>query len=464
MLTIVHPSGSAGTDSSVLGALRARIAGQVLTAGDAGYDQARAVWNGMIDRRPAAVVQPAGVADIQRAVLAARELGLPLSVKSGGHNVAGHAVQEGGLLLDLSSMRAVDVDAAARTARVQGGATWADFDGATAPHGLATTGGAISTTGVAGLTLGGGVGWLVGKHGMSIDNLLAVELVTADGETIVASAEQHPDLFWALRGGGGNFGIATALTFRLHPLEMVLAGMVAFPAEQARDVLTFYREFTANAPDELTIYCSLMGEPQSGARIAGMAICWSGDLAEGERVIAPLLAFGSPILQMVGPMPYAAWQSANNPLFPHGRRYYWKGTLASTLSDATLEAMASHTESTSLPWVNATIEFYAGAMNRVDPAETAFPHRTARYQILSIGAWDDPADDDAGKAWARGLHQATAADGLGASFLNFVAEDGAGGADRIRAGYGGNWNRLTAIKRRYDPGNLFRANNNIAPA
>jgi FAD/FMN-containing dehydrogenase len=366
-------------------------------------------------------------------------------------------------MLDMSSMSAVRVDPSQRVARVAGGAGWVDVDRAAGAFGLATTGGAISTTGVAGLTLGGGVGWLVGHYGMSIDNLLSVELVTADGEKIRASTDEHPDLFWALRGGGGNFGVATAFEFRLHVLPRVLAGMVAYPATKVREILAFYREFTEDAPDELTAYLSTMVDPESGEPIVALAMCWSGEMTEGERVLGQFDRLGEPLVRMIGPMPYADWQSANDPLFPHGRRYYWKGNLLRSLSDPVLDAIAERGWDPALPWISATIECYAGAMNRVDPTATAYPHREARYQLLSIGAWDDPADDARGTAWARELHAAAEPSALNGSFLNFVALDTDDRAARVAAGYGANWERLVAVKRRYDPANLFRANNNVDP-
>ena len=280
---------------------------------------------------------------------------MPVAIKGGGHNVAGLAVSDGGLMLDLGAMRAVRVDPRARTARVQGGALWADVDRETAAFGLATTGGAISDTGVGGLTLGGGVGWLVGKHGMTVDNLRAVDLVTVDGGFVTASAEEHPDLYWALRGGGGNFGVATSFEFELHPQGDVLAGSVAYPIERAHDMLAFYREFTASTPEELAVYAQIATNAGLGMRVAGMAVCWSGDLAEGERVLEPLRRFGTLLIETIQPMPYPAWQRAWDLKYPHGRRYYWKGTLVADLPDPMLDAIVEHAADPSLPWLNATI-------------------------------------------------------------------------------------------------------------
>jgi FAD/FMN-containing dehydrogenase len=442
---------------------RQALAGGVLVPGDAGYEAARSVWNGMIDKRPALITRPRGAADVQRAVAFARERGLPLSIKGGGHNVGGLALVDDGVTLDMSGMRGVWVDPAARTARAQGGALWSDVDRETAAFGLATTGGVISSTGVGGLTLGGGVGWLVGKHGLTVDNLVAVNLVTADGEQVRASATEHPDLYWAVRGGGGNFGVATSFEFRLHPQGDVLAGAIGYRMVQARDVLEFYREFTAKCPEELTVYCTLLRDRDSGCRIVAFVLCWPGDLDEGARVLAPLRHFGTPLFDKIGRMPYAVWQGALDVKWPHGRRYYWKGNLLRDLPDDLLDAAVEFGAAPPIRWGQILIEFYAGAMNRVATSETAFAHRDARYQFVMVGASDDPADDATSVAWARELHARTERHALNGAFLNFNAVDGGDRLDRVRGAYGPNWERLVAVKRRYDPTNFFRVNNNIAP-
>jgi FAD/FMN-containing dehydrogenase len=443
--------------------LREQLGGAVHRPGEAGYAAAASLWNGMIDLRPSLIVQPAGVSDVMRAIAFAREHGLEISIKGGGHNVAGYASTDGGLMLDLERMRGVRVDPAARTARAGGGSRWADFDRETGAFGLATTGGVISTTGVAGLTLGGGVGWLVGKHGLASDNLLSVDIVTAGGELVTASADSHPDLFWALRGGGGNFGVATSFEFQLHPQQMVYAGMVAHPPERARDVLAFYRELADNAPDELGLYCGVMPEPEHGQRVAAIPFCWTGDMNRADEAIKPLLEFGSPVMVMAGPMPYAAWNGGNDVLFPHGRRYYWKSAMMRELDDAVLDAIVAFAAAPPLPLLNVTVECYTGEMNRRDPDATAFPHRDARYQVVIIGAWDDPAQEEIARQWARDLHAAIAPYAKEGDFLNFVAIDGNNRQDRIRAGYGRHWDRLVEVKRRYDPDNVFHRNNTITP-
>ncbi|MBA2597968.1 MAG: FAD-binding oxidoreductase [Chloroflexia bacterium] len=460
---IAEQQNQAAIDPEVLQEFRELVGGNVILPGDETYDAARRVWNGMIDKRPELIVRARGVADIRQTVTFARENGLSLTIKGGGHNVAGHAVSDGGLTLDLGQMRAVWVDPVARTARVQGGALWADVDRETGAFGLATTGGVIASTGVAGLTLGGGIGWLVGKHGMTIDNLLAVDLVTAAGEFVTASATSHPDLFWALRGGGGNFGVATSFEFALHPQGDVLAGFVAWPIAQAREVLAFFRDYTATAPEELTVYAELVKDAESGDRVIALACCWPGDSAEGERVLAPLRTFGTPVAKMVELMPYPVWQQAFEDEFPHGRRYYWKSVLLRDLPDEVLDAAVTYGTNPPAPWSAAVFEFYRGPMNRVDPAATAFAHRDAHYQFIAVSASDDPADDARGIAWARHLHAKAEPYALNGAFLNFNSADAVERRDRVRTGYGENWERLVAVKRRYDPTNVFHENNNIVP-
>ena len=443
--------------------LRSQLGGPVLLPGEQGYDDARELWNAMIDQKPAMIIQPTGVSDVIQAINFARENELELSIKGGGHNVAGYATTDGGLMLDLENMRGVRVDPERRTARVGGGARWADFDREAGVFGLATTGGVISTTGVSGLTLGGGIGWLVGKHGLSIDNLISADVVTASGEVVTASEESHPDLFWAVRGGGGNFGVVTSFEFQLHPQQMVFAGMVAHPPDKAREVLEFYREFSATKPDELVMYCGLMAEPEEGQRVAAIPFCWSGDPAEGAQVLKPLLEFGPPVMTMADVMPYAVWNGANDILFPKGRNYYWKSVLMSELDERALEVIAERAANPPLPLLNVTIEGYAGAMNRRESSATAFPHRDARYQAVIIAAWDEPDQEEAAIAWARDVHAALEPYGLKGNFLNFITPDGADRQARTRAGYGVNWDRLVEVKRRYDPDNIFHRNNNVTP-
>ena len=463
MATNTQRTPTATIDRERIEELREELGGAVFTPGEAGYIAAISLWNGMIEGHPSLVVQPAGVSDVMRAIAFARAHGLERSVKGGGHNVAGLATTDGGLMLDLAQMRHVRVDPEQRTARVAGGARWADLDREAGAFGLATTGGVISTTGVAGLTLGGGVGWLIGKHGLASDNLRSVDVVTATGELVTASAETHPDLFWALRGGGGNFGVATSFEFDLHPQPMVYAGMVAHPPDRAREVLDLFRTVSASAPDELTAYCGVLAEPEHGQRIAGIPFCWSGDMDRAEEVLKPILEFGPPVMTMAGPMPYAAWNGANDALFPPDRRYYWKSAMMHELDDAVLDAVAEFGANAPLQWLNATIECYAGEMNRIAADATAFPHRDARYQLVIVGAWDEPEEDAIGRKWVRDLHEAVAPYAKDGDYLNFVALDGVDRQERIRAGYGSHWDRLVEIKRRYDPENIFHRNNNVTP-
>ncbi|MPV36217.1 FAD-binding oxidoreductase [Georgenia subflava] len=437
--------------------------GRLLRAGTPGFDAALRLWNSMIKDRPKVVAQPGTSAEVGRAIRIARENDLEVSIKGGGHSVAGYATTDGGMMVDLERLRGVQVDPARRLARVGGGARWADVDQAAGAFGLATTGGVVSTTGVGGLTLGGGVGWLVGKHGLASDNLRSVDLVTADGQELTASPDSHPDLFWALRGGGGNFGVATSFEFDLHPQQTVLAGMVAHPPARAREVLEFHRALTADAPDELIVYAGLMAEPEHGTRMAALAFCWSGDPAEADAAVRPILEFGPPVMTMAETMPYAAWNGGNDILFPYGRRYYWKAALMRELDDRVLEAVAEFGANAPLPWLNATIEYYGGAMNRQPAGSTAFPHRDAKYQVVVVGAWDDPREDETGIRWVRDLHAAVEPFGKQGDFLNFVAMDGADRSRRIREGYGESWDRLVEVKRRYDPDNVFHRNNTVTP-
>jgi len=433
--------------------------GTVLQPGDVDYDQARAVWNGMIDRRPAAIARCTSVADVVAAVQVARDHGLLLAVRGGGHNAAGNAMCDDGLVIDLSAMRSVTVDPNMRTARVQGGATWADFDRATAEHGLATTGGAISTTGVAGLTLGGGLGWLMRSYGMACDNLRSVEIVTADGAVRRASQTEQPDLFWAVRGGGGNFGVVTEFEFQLHPVETVLGGMLVHPAERATEALRFLRTFNETAPDELTIFTGLMTSPD-GMPIVAFIVCYNGTVEEGERVLAPLRAFGPPLADLIQPMPYVALQSMLDAGFPHGQQVYWRSDFVTQLTDEVIDTLVEQHRSITSPQSALLLEQLGGAVRRVGPEETAFVHRQADFNLAIIGVWTDPSENDRHIAWARGVHAAVTPFVHG-TYVNYLGEEG---QDRVRAAYGDAvYDRLVAVKNRYDPTNLFRMNQNIRP-
>ncbi len=454
-------TGAPRLDESAVQGLRAGLRGPVLRPGDAGYDAARTIDNAMIDRRPALIARCAGVADVRAAVQFGRANDLLVSVRGGGHNVAGSAVCDGGLMIDLSPMKGLRVDPAGRTARAEPGVTWREFDHETQAFGLATTGGVISTTGIAGLTLGGGVGWLNGRFGLACDNLVAADVVTADGQLVHASERDSADLFWGLRGGGGNFGIVTSFEYRLHALgPTVLAGPVFHPASRAREVLRFVRDFTAAEPDELTTYAGLLTGPD-GAPLVGVVVCYAGAPADGERLVAPLRRFGPPLVDQIGPMPYVAVQRMFDEAFPPGRYSYWKSSLAAELSDDLIEAVAEHMARVPSPHSAVMLEHYHGAYARKGPGDTAYPHRRPTYDVVIIANWVDPARHDDNVKWARGLFQAVQPQLSRGAYVNFLDADD--GADRVRAAYGDNYDRLAALKRRYDPTNFFRMNQNVAP-
>jgi FAD/FMN-containing dehydrogenase len=442
-------------------ALKGQLRGTLIRPGDAEYDAARAVWNGMIDRHPAMIVRPAGPEDVIVAVNLARESALPLAVRGGGHNAAGLAVCDGGIVIDLSSMRTVEVDPAARTARVQGGATWGDFDAATAAHGLATTGGLISSTGVAGLTLGGGLGWLMREYGLACDNLLAVQVVTADGRLLTASASENADLFWGLRGGGGNFGVATSFRFRLYPVRRVLAGMLVHPIERAGEVLRLYREVTANAPDALTVFAPVMTTPE-GAKVIALIVCYNGPIAEGEIAIERLREFAPALADTVQPMAYVEVQRMLDEAFPPGLQVYWRSHFLTGLPDAAIDTIVERFAGVTSPLSVVIVEPMGGAVGRVGRDATAFDQRDAAYNLAIIARWTEPAEADQHIAWARELWEATRPY-AGGVYVNYL---GVGdGAERVREAYGpAKYERLAALKAKYDPTNLFRLNQNIAPS
>jgi len=448
-------------DEIAVQAFKAGLRGELLSPTDASFDAARRVWNAMIDKTPALIVRCAGVADVISAVNFARDHDLLLAVRGGGHNVAGKAVCDGGLVIDLSQMKSIRIDPARRTARAEPGLTWGEFDRETQVFGLATTGGAVSTTGIAGLTLGGGVGWLMGQYGLTCDNLLSADIVTADGQLLTASATEHPDLFWALRGGSGNFGVVTSFEYQLHPVGPVLAGMLLHPLAGAREVLRFYREFTATAPDELTAYASLLTAPD-GVPMVAIILCYCGPLAEGEQIVEPLRRFGPPVADLLRPMAYVEIQSMLDAAFPPGLQSYWKANQMDDLSDAAIDAIVAHAATVTSPMTAILIEHHHGAMSRVDPNATAFAHRRAPYDFIIFSVWPDPAENDRNIRWTREFWQAMRpffADGV---YVNALSDDE--GADRVRAAYGANYERLVALKSQYDPANFFRVNQNIAPS
>ena len=446
-----------------IGALATEFTGALLRPGDAGYDEARRIHNGLIDKRPAVIARCESAADVARAIGFAREVGLEISVRGGGHNVAGRACTDGGLMIDLAEMRAVDVDPERRTARAQGGANWNELNAATGEHGLAVTGGAISTTGIAGLTLGGGLGWLMGLYGLAADNLVSVELVTADGDVLDVTADSDPDLFWALRGGGGNFGVATTFEYRLHDVTMVTGGLVAHPFAAAGDMLRFYREFTRTVTDELTVFAALVHAPDgSGMKLAAMVVCHAGSPEQAEKDLAPLLEFGAPAMTQVGPMPYPVMNTLLDDGFPRGALNYWKSSFLRNLDDGYIEAAVEAYSTVPSPMSAILLEHYHGAVTRIPVADAAVPHRDEGFNLLVAAVWADPAATDENVAWARTTYDSVRPYLAERRWLNYLDDDDSG--DAVRAAYGPNYDRLVDVKRRYDPENVFRLNHNIDPA
>jgi FAD/FMN-containing dehydrogenase len=461
--------GSTIVTGADLDAFAASVKGPVLTAGDPGYDDARTIWNAMIDRRPAIIVRCTSNADVQQAVRLAEARGLLVSIRGGGHNIGGYAVCEGGLMIDLSLMTGVAVDAATRRARVEPGATLAALDAATQKHGLATPVGINSTTGVAGLTLGGGFGWLTRTLGFTVDNLVSAEVVTADGHIRNASEREHPDLFWAIRGGGGNFGVVTSFEFRLHPVgPEILAGLIVHPFDATPALMRHYRSVVAATPDELTCWLVFRKAPPlpflpaewHGREVAVIALAYSGEVKTGERVIEPLRSFGTPIGEHVGPMPFVAWQQAFDPLLAPGARNYWKSHDFVSVNDGLIDAIVDAVGRLPGPQCEIFLGQLGGAAARVPADAMAFCRRDAEFVVNVHTRWDSAADDGRCIAWARGLFDAMTPFAMGSVYVNFMPEDE---TDRVPAAFGANYSRLAAVKANYDPRNLFRMNLNIQP-
>ena len=465
----VPPLGTTAFDG-----LRGSFRGELLLPTSPGYDAARRIWNGAIDRRPACIARCTGVADVVAGVRFARDHDLEIAVRGGGHNVAGTAVCDGGIVIDLSAMRAVLVDPASRTAWVQGGALWGDVDHETQAHGLATTGGIIGHTGVAGLTLGGGIGFLMRKHGLAVDNLLAAEVVTAEGRVVHASADEHPDLFWALRGGGGNFGIVTAFRFALHPVgPTVMAGPVFWAADDTTDVLRFYRDFAAEAPDELGTVVRLgtvpplpvVPEDLHFRPAIAVICCYAGAVEDGERAVRDLRGFGTPLVDLLGPSPYAAFQGAVDDTVPHGWHYYWKATNLAGLTDDTIAVVADHAYAAGSPRSYAAMFHMGGAVARVPHDATAYAGRDVAHNIIIDAVWlpDESAEHAAAEpAWARRFLQALEPQRAGGVYVNFLDSDD--DPSRVREAYPDEiYRRLAEVKATYDPDNAFHHNKNIQP-
>lgn len=437
--------------------------GQLLQPGDPGYEDARRVHNGLIDRRPALIARCRGLADITDAVKLARDQKQEVAVRGGGHNVAGRATVDAGLVIDLSPMKGIHVDPNARTARAQGGLTWGEFNRETQLHGLATTGGVVSSTGIAGLTLGGGIGWLMSKHALALDNLLSAELVLADGRIVTASGEENADLFWALRGGGGNFGVAASLEYRLHPVgPIVTGGLVAYPFSQAGDVLRHFRDVTASLSDELTLFAGLIHAPDgSGEKLVAIVMCHSGSLAAGEASVRPIRRFGAPALDAIGSMAYCQVNRMLDAAYPRGALNYWKSSFLSGLSDEAIRTMIDCFARCPTPMGQLLLEHFHGAVTRIGVTDTAFPHRTEGYDMLVLAEWVDPGQNDACIAWARESYAALQPFTGPGRYVNYFDSDKR--SDAIAAAYGPNFRRLQEIKTKYDPENFFHMNQNIRP-
>ncbi|HJP66719.1 MAG TPA: FAD-binding oxidoreductase [Actinomycetota bacterium] len=451
------------SDHLDLSGLRSSISGEVLGPDDAGYDDVRRIHNGLIDRRPAVIARCRSSSDIAAAIGFARANDLDISVRGGGHNVAGLAVIDDALMVDLSLMKSVEVDPDARTVRAEGGVIWAEFNDATHAHGLATTGGIISTTGIAGLTLGGGLGWLMPTFGLAADNLIGVELVTADGEILQVDAESHPDLFWALKGGGGNFGAVASFTYGLHPLSEVTGGLVAHPFDAARDVLAFYRDFTASISDNLMVVSGLVHAPDgSGVPLSVFGVCHVGPPDEADRELQPLLGFGNPVLTAVERMPYPQVNTLLDDGFPRGALNYWKSSFLDGLSAEAIDTLAKRFPASPSPMTGMVMEHFHGAATRVPVSETPVPHREPGYNLLIASVWMDPETTDANVVWTRETYAALEPYLARRRWLNYLGNDES--PDAVASAYGPNSARLAEIKRRYDPDNVFHANQNIKPA
>jgi FAD/FMN-containing dehydrogenase len=451
-------------EATTLAQLAPGLTGRLLQPADLEYEDARRVHNGLVNKRPAIIARCRGVADICDAVKLARALKLEVSIRGGGHNVAGHAVIDGGVMIDLSPMKGIYVDPRARVARVQGGALWSEFNRETQIHGLATTGGVIGSTGIAGLTLGGGLGWLMPKYGLALDNLRSAEMVMADGRVTCASADENPDLFWAIRGGGGNFGIAASFEFALHAVGPVIAGgLVAYPLAKAVEVLKFFRDQCASAPDELMLLAGFLHAPDgSGAKLVAIVAAHCGSIADGERALRPFKAFGSPILDTMGPISYCAQNALFDAALPRGALNYWKSQFLTGLGDQAIRLLIERFESCESPMSQIFVEHFHGAASRVPVSATACAMRISGFNVGIVSQWMDPAQNDSCVAWCRRTFSELQPFFAATRYVNYLDHDEAG--DPVAAAYGPNYPRLRELKAKYDPENFFRANVNIRPA
>ncbi len=452
-----------------LDSFRKKLKGPIVVPGDPNYDEIRKIWNAMIDRRPALIVRCAEAADVAHSITFARESKLEISIRGAGHNIAGNALCDDGLMIDLSMMKNVRVEAEKKRAYVEPGATLRDFDSAVQAHGLATPVGINSTTGIAGLTVGGGFGWLTRKYGMTVDNLLSADVITADGNQKKASENENSDLFWAIRGGGGNFGIVTQFEFRLHPVgPEILAGLIVFSLGQAKQVLDHYRRFAASAPEELSVWTVLRKAPPlpflpesvHGKEVIVLAIFYAGDIATGQKLIEPLRGFGNALGEQTGAMPYVQWQQAFDPLLTPGARNYWKSHNFTELSDGAINTMVEYAGNLPSPQCEIFVGLLSGAANRVPAEAMAYGNRDAKFVLNVHGRWDHASEDKRGIEWARAFFKASAPYASKGAYINFMTEDE---GDRVAAAYGSNYDRLVQIKKKYDPENIFHLNQNIKP-
>src|SRR5438128_5551392 len=449
--------------SEAVTTLAGTFSGQLLRLGDLGYDEARKVHNGLIDKRPTLIARCRGLADIVDAVKVARDHKLEVAVRGGGHNVAGRATIDGGVMIDLSLMKGIHVDPKARTARAQGGLTWNEFNRETQLHGLATTGGVASTTGIAAFTLGGGLGWLMGKHALALDNLLSVDLVLLDGRILTASKDDNADLFWALRGGGGNFGVAASFEYRLHPVgPIVTGGLIAYPFSAAWDVLRLFRDVTASLPDEFTVFAGLIHAPDgSGMKLAALVVCHCGPLGAGENAAQPIKKFGAPAMDVIGPMPYSQVNAMLDAAYPRGAFNYWKSNFLSSLSNEAIRTMIDCFARCPTPMGQLLLEHFHGAVTRVGVTDTAFPHRAQGNNLVVLSEWMDSKDNNACTAWARDSYTAMQPFMSSGRYVNYLGDDERG--DAVATAYGPNYRRLQQVKAKYDPENFFHMNQNISP-